>query len=163
MILQGVVGVDVVAGEGVVASAAEQKSTQARPSTKASFIMDSIAELDSTKNRSKRSHRPASSHVSTMATSPSPLQLVVLHGLPAVGKLTVAKQLAEATSFKLFHNHLVVGNVLPHNQYCSCQQTTHIFFLARWCLCVHIERQTAACPCFPLVPRASFNSVIDYG
>ncbi len=32
--------------------------------------------------------------------------LVILYGPPAVGKLTIGKALAEATGFKLFHNHL---------------------------------------------------------
>ena len=29
-----------------------------------------------------------------------------LYGAPAVGKLTVAKELADLTGYKLFHNHL---------------------------------------------------------
>ena len=37
--------------------------------------------------------------------------LVFLHGAPAVGKLTVARELAELTGFKLFHNHLTVDLV----------------------------------------------------
>jgi hypothetical protein len=37
--------------------------------------------------------------------------LLFLHGPPAVGKLTVAKELAELTGFKLFHNHLTVDLV----------------------------------------------------
>lgn len=40
------------------------------------------------------------------------MHLIVLFGLPGVGKLTVAERLAEATGFKLFHNHLVVDALL---------------------------------------------------
>jgi chloramphenicol 3-O-phosphotransferase len=42
----------------------------------------------------------------------SRLRLIFLHGLAAVGKLTVAKALAARTGFALFHNHLVVDTVL---------------------------------------------------
>lgn len=34
--------------------------------------------------------------------------LVFLHGPPGCGKLTVGRELAELTGFRLFHNHLVV-------------------------------------------------------
>lgn len=37
--------------------------------------------------------------------------LLFLHGPPAVGKLTVARELAELTGFKRFHNHLTVDLV----------------------------------------------------
>jgi len=40
------------------------------------------------------------------------MKLIFLHGLPGVGKLTVARKLAELTGFKLFHNHLTVDLVL---------------------------------------------------
>ena len=36
------------------------------------------------------------------------MQLVFLYGMPATGKLTVGRELAAITGFKLFHNHLVV-------------------------------------------------------
>jgi adenylate kinase len=36
------------------------------------------------------------------------LRLIFLHGLPGVGKLTVARELAQLTDYKLFHNHLAV-------------------------------------------------------
>ena len=39
------------------------------------------------------------------------MKLIFLHGLPGVGKLTVARELAELTNFKLFHNHLSVDLV----------------------------------------------------
>jgi hypothetical protein len=38
--------------------------------------------------------------------------LLFLHGPPAVGKLTVAKRVAEHTGWRLFHNHLTVDLVL---------------------------------------------------
>lgn len=39
------------------------------------------------------------------------MDLVFLHGPPAVGKLTVARALAAHTGLKLFHNHLVLDAV----------------------------------------------------
>jgi hypothetical protein len=39
------------------------------------------------------------------------MKLVFIHGAPAVGKLTVARELAELTGFRLFHNHLTVDLV----------------------------------------------------
>src|SRR5262245_57197679 len=39
------------------------------------------------------------------------MDLVFLHGPPAVGKLTVARELARLTGFRLFHNHLTVDAV----------------------------------------------------
>jgi|SRR5215213_2891922 len=39
------------------------------------------------------------------------VKLIFLHGLPGVGKLTVARELATLTGFKLFHNHLAVDLV----------------------------------------------------
>ena len=39
------------------------------------------------------------------------MKLVFLHGAPAVGKLTVARELATRTGFRLFHNHLTVDLV----------------------------------------------------
>jgi hypothetical protein len=41
------------------------------------------------------------------------LKLVFIYGLPATGKLTVARELAAMTGYKLFHNHLVVDLLLP--------------------------------------------------
>jgi hypothetical protein len=40
------------------------------------------------------------------------MRLVFLYGLPATGKLTVGRELAELTGYKLFHNHLVVDLLL---------------------------------------------------
>ncbi len=39
------------------------------------------------------------------------MKLIFLHGMPGVGKLTVARKLAAVTGFKLFHNHLTVDLV----------------------------------------------------
>jgi len=39
------------------------------------------------------------------------MRLIFLHGLPGVGKLTVARELAKLTGFRIFHNHLVVDLV----------------------------------------------------
>lgn len=39
------------------------------------------------------------------------MKLVFIHGAPAVGKLTVARELASLTGFRLFHNHLTVDLV----------------------------------------------------
>ncbi len=36
------------------------------------------------------------------------MRLIFIYGMPATGKLTVARELAAKTGFKLFHNHLVV-------------------------------------------------------
>ncbi|HEX6956965.1 MAG TPA: AAA family ATPase [Ferrovibrio sp.] len=40
------------------------------------------------------------------------MQLVFLYGKPATGKLTVARELAGLTGYKLFHNHLTVDLLL---------------------------------------------------
>lgn len=39
------------------------------------------------------------------------MKLIFLHGLPGVGKLSVARELAKLTGFRLFHNHLAVDLV----------------------------------------------------
>ena len=36
------------------------------------------------------------------------MKLLIIHGPPAAGKLTVARALAERTGFKVFHNHLSI-------------------------------------------------------
>jgi chloramphenicol 3-O-phosphotransferase len=44
------------------------------------------------------------------------MHLVFIYGQPAAGKLTVARELAEITGWRLFHNHLIVdavGAVFP--------------------------------------------------
>ena len=45
------------------------------------------------------------------AEGANPLRLIFLHGLPGVGKLTVGRELARLTGYKLFHNHLAVDLV----------------------------------------------------
>ncbi len=40
------------------------------------------------------------------------MKLIFLYGLPATGKYTVAKELADLTGIKLFHNHQVVDMLL---------------------------------------------------
>src|SRR5476651_1724683 len=40
------------------------------------------------------------------------MKLVFLHGPPAAGKLTVARELAALTGLRLFHNHLTVNLAL---------------------------------------------------
>ena len=40
------------------------------------------------------------------------MKLIFIYGLPATGKLTVARELASLTGYKLFHNHLVVDTLL---------------------------------------------------
>lgn len=39
------------------------------------------------------------------------MKLIFIHGMPAVGKLTVATELAKLTGFNLFHNHYSVDLV----------------------------------------------------
>lgn len=41
------------------------------------------------------------------------MKLIFLYGSPAVGKLTVANEIARRTGFKVFHNHLSIECVKP--------------------------------------------------
>ena len=41
------------------------------------------------------------------------MRLIFIHGAPAVGKLTVARELANITGLRLFHNHLTVDLLTP--------------------------------------------------
>lgn len=41
------------------------------------------------------------------------MKLIFLYGSPAVGKLTVANEIAERTDFKVFHNHLSIDCIEP--------------------------------------------------
>ncbi len=41
------------------------------------------------------------------------MNLIVIHGAAAVGKLTVANELGARTGFKVFHNHLSIDCVKP--------------------------------------------------
>ena len=41
------------------------------------------------------------------------MKLIVIHGAPAAGKLTIANSLSERTGFKVFHNHLTIDCTSP--------------------------------------------------
>lgn len=41
------------------------------------------------------------------------MKLILIYGSPAVGKLTVAKELGKQTDYKVFHNHLTIDAVVP--------------------------------------------------
>ena len=41
------------------------------------------------------------------------MKLILIYGSPAVGKLTVANEIARKTDFKVFHNHLTIDAVKP--------------------------------------------------
>ena len=41
------------------------------------------------------------------------MKLIFIYGAPAVGKLTVANEIAEKANFKVFHNHLSIDCVQP--------------------------------------------------
>lgn len=41
------------------------------------------------------------------------MKLILIYGSPAVGKLTVANEIAAKTVFKVFHNHLTIDAVEP--------------------------------------------------
>jgi deoxyadenosine/deoxycytidine kinase len=41
------------------------------------------------------------------------MKLIFIYGSPAVGKYTVANEIAKLTNFKVFHNHLTVDAILP--------------------------------------------------
>ena len=41
------------------------------------------------------------------------MKLIIIHGPPAAGKLTTANEIAAATGFKVFHNHLSIDCVRP--------------------------------------------------
>jgi chloramphenicol 3-O-phosphotransferase len=45
-------------------------------------------------------------------TPPAPPTVVFLHGPPACGKFTIAREVCTLTGFSLFHNHLVVDLLL---------------------------------------------------
>ena len=47
------------------------------------------------------------------------MRLVILYGPPGVGKLTVAKGLAEQTGYKILHNHLTIDAVAPFFEFGS--------------------------------------------
>ncbi|HKP70775.1 MAG TPA: AAA family ATPase [Pyrinomonadaceae bacterium] len=39
------------------------------------------------------------------------MKLIIIHGPPAVGKLTIGSEIARLTGFKLFHNHISIDYV----------------------------------------------------
>lgn len=41
------------------------------------------------------------------------MKLIFIYGSPAVGKLTVANEIARKTGFKVFHNHLSINAIEP--------------------------------------------------
>lgn len=41
------------------------------------------------------------------------MKLILIYGSPAVGKLTVANEIAKQTDYKVFHNHLTIDAVVP--------------------------------------------------
>jgi RNase adaptor protein for sRNA GlmZ degradation len=41
------------------------------------------------------------------------MKLIFIYGAPAVGKLTVANEIAKKTDFKVFHNHLSIDCIEP--------------------------------------------------
>lgn len=41
------------------------------------------------------------------------MKLLIIHGPPAAGKLTVSREIARLTGFKVFHNHLSIDCVKP--------------------------------------------------
>jgi hypothetical protein len=43
--------------------------------------------------------------------------LLFLHGPPASGKYTIGRELAALTGFELYHNHIVVDQVLQHHDF----------------------------------------------
>jgi hypothetical protein len=47
------------------------------------------------------------------------MKLLFLYGLPGTGKLTIARELAELTGYKLFHNHLAVDLLLSVFEFAS--------------------------------------------
>jgi hypothetical protein len=49
------------------------------------------------------------------------MKLVFISGMPAVGKLTVAKELQKLTGYRLFHNHLTVDLLLEVFEFGSPQ------------------------------------------
>ena len=41
------------------------------------------------------------------------MKLIVIHGPPAAGKLTIANEVSRVTGFKVFHNHLTIDCTSP--------------------------------------------------
>ena len=41
------------------------------------------------------------------------MKLIIIHGPPAAGKLTIANAIAERSTFKVFHNHMTIDCAKP--------------------------------------------------
>jgi chloramphenicol 3-O-phosphotransferase len=54
-----------------------------------------------------------SSRPPTRAALTNAMKLIIIHGPPAAGKLTVSLELAKRTGYKLFHNHISIDCVKP--------------------------------------------------
>ena len=54
------------------------------------------------------------------------MKMIFLYGPPAVGKLTVAKELSKLTGYKLFHNHLTVDLVSSLYEWGSPKYWTYL-------------------------------------
>jgi len=54
------------------------------------------------------------------------MKLIFLYGPPAVGKLTVAKELAKLTGYKLLHNHLTVDLIASLYEWGSAKYWDHL-------------------------------------
>jgi hypothetical protein len=67
------------------------------------------------------------------------MKLIFLHGPPGVGKLTVARELAALTGYRLFHNHLVVDLLLAVFDF-----GTEPFVLLRESIWLSVFREAAA-------------------
>jgi|SaaInlStandDraft_6_1057023.scaffolds.fasta_scaffold33064_2 hypothetical protein len=47
------------------------------------------------------------------------LHIIMLYGLPGVGKYTIGKELATLTQFEFYHNHIVVNEVMKRHSFGS--------------------------------------------
>jgi len=54
------------------------------------------------------------------------MKMIFLYGPPAVGKLTVAKELAKLTGYKLLHNHLTVDLIASLYEWGSAKYWDHL-------------------------------------
>lgn len=57
------------------------------------------------------------------------MRLLFLYGAPAVGKLSVAQEIARHTDFKVFHNHLSIDCIAPVFESGSPSFTTLVEFI----------------------------------